>query len=177
MGYMKLKCVLVKNRKAGRLPPIIGIDTLSLVIDGDENNTQDSINVMRSMIELCNLYGGTAIVVSHNGKDASKGIAGSSKFGNHAKEVINLKLEDGGEALIVIIHKAKFEGPKVYRLPFVSVTLEPTPKHPKPYKTRVLDYKNGTVVHNYFDNNTDDESGTAPAYVANGLNHILSQQQ
>ena len=154
-----LQKILVDNCDAGKPPPVIAFDTLSFMIDGSENDSTDVMSFVESLLALHAEFGATFICISHNGKDESKGIAGSHKFFAHAKTVYQIKGDTyDGNWVLMVPDKVRFANKMTIKVPLCPYTLAATEKYPDGIETQYIDYTKSEDVPNYFDADVD-ESG------------------
>ena len=154
-----LQHILVENKKADKPPPVFAFDTLSFMISGSENDSSDVMSFVESLLALHAEFGVTFICISHNGKDASKGISGSHKFHAHAKTVYQIKSDTyDGNWVLMVPDKVRFAGSMTIKIPLLPFTLSATEKYPKGIETQFADHTKAEDVPNYFEADVD-ESG------------------
>ena len=95
-GNANLRILLNNLKTQGRGQPVVILDNLSLMIDGDENRAADVKGFNNSINNIKNDFDALVLVISHAGKDESKGISGSTKFPAIADLVLTTKPHDDG---------------------------------------------------------------------------------
>ena len=111
---------------------LIVIDTLNQTAAGaDENSAKDMGRYIASMKKLRDATGATVVVVHHSGKDASKGMRGSTALLGAMDTTVEVERATDGHSIKVAVHKqkdAEREGPMRFNLEKVadSLVLRPT---------------------------------------------------
>lgn len=111
---------------------LIVIDTLNQTAAGaDENSAKDMGRYIASMKRLRDATGAAVVVVHHSGKDASKGMRGSTALLGAMDTTVEVERATDGHSIKVAVHKqkdAEREGPIRFNLEKVgdSLVLKPT---------------------------------------------------
>lgn len=111
---------------------LVVIDTLNQTAAGaDENSAKDMSRYIASMKRLRDATGAAVIVVHHSGKDASKGMRGSTALLGAMDTTVEVERDKDGRSIRVAVQKqkdAEREGPMRFNLEKVadSLVLRPT---------------------------------------------------
>ena len=111
---------------------LIVIDTLNQTAAGaDENSAKDMSRYIASMKRLRDTTGAAVVVVHHSGKDASKGMRGSTALLGAMDATVEVERDKDGRAITVRVQKqkdAEREAPMRFNLEKVadSLVLRPT---------------------------------------------------
>jgi KaiC/GvpD/RAD55 family RecA-like ATPase len=111
---------------------LVIIDTLNQTAAGaDENSAKDMGRYISSMKRLRDETGATVVVVHHSGKDASKGMRGSTALLGAMDTTVEVERDKDGRAITVRVQKqkdAEREGPMRFNLEKAdkSLVLRPT---------------------------------------------------
>ena len=116
----KLIRILPKLFGEGHYPPMLVFDTLAQHLSGvpgeaiDENSAKDMGKYIYGLRDLAERTGGAVVIVAHSGKDAAKGIRGSSVIKAALDTEIKVEThveEDGSRYAKVTTTKQKFCAP------------------------------------------------------------------
>lgn len=107
----------------GVKPSLIVIDTLFRNFAGDENSARDLKLFFKGTEALRNYYQCSTLTIHHGGKDASKGMRGSSSIFGACDVVI--KATKGAEGIVILeTEKTKDGKGRKLELPFEEVSLD-----------------------------------------------------
>lgn len=111
------------RERAGDLPLLIVIDTLSRVMaGGDENNASDMTALIRNIDALRQATNAHVMLIHHSGKDTAKGARGHSSLRAATDTEIEVGNEDGNRAAIVTKQR-DWTGGETFAFGLKTVTL------------------------------------------------------
>ena len=160
-GRSNIRALLRQLKVEGRGQPIIILDNLSLMVNGDENKAADVQALTNNLNDIKNEYQALIFMISHAGKDEARGISGSNKFAGIADLVLNTRInhdkKDGKSNFVVIPSHNRGASPPVLAYTLKEIIIRPA-KDGKVAKTEALvDYNDITIVDDWAE--THDENG------------------
>ena len=157
-GQSNLDALLMCDEDEGLPPPVFFIDNLSMIVDGNENDTEAATRLLNPLVRFAREYGATFIIISHAGKDALRGVAGSHKFGAYCMAVWDVTKTS--HTMTFTNNMMRTADPAPMEFPLATVTLSPVKPGAKPKDYMVVDHNRVTEVET-----TTDESGNAARVV------------
>ena len=128
-GDAKLRGAILKRIAQKKPRPIVIIDNLSAITTGDENKAVDNDLLMKNINRLKIEYDVLTILVSHSGKDESRGIAGSIKFQAWADLVLDSR--KSGDTFTLYPNICRFGSLPALSWELTTVELPATDGYPK----------------------------------------------
>lgn len=152
-GNANLRILLNRLKTQGRGQPVVILDNLSLMINGDENKASDVKDFNNNINSLKNDFDALVLIISHSGKDDDKGISGSNKFHGIADLVLTTKPHDDGAYghFVVVPSRVRTGKPPTMAYTLKEVVVrEATDK--RPARTEVIiDYNDIAIIDDYID--------------------------